>query len=137
MYVMLLLCAFGQCRLDFHPLGPQPVYSPYQPSCMTPAYYIVPGPEFVPLYSPWNVAVAELRARRAMQPKAIPTSLEWNTLTALEGAVATAKQSMVEADKDEKADCRHEYYQLRAELDSARLKVARDMHRRRRNGTEF
>jgi hypothetical protein len=140
--LLLSQCPNGQCFIGpvfANPIGVRIPVAYVPGGCCNPHRYIYPycGPMFVPLYSPWNAAVAELRVKRAQQPPARPTALEWSSLETLAAEVAAAKRLMIEADQDEKADCRKEYYALRHELEDARLKVARDMHRRRRNNTEF
>lgn len=79
----------------------------------------------------------ELRAARAAQPKAIPTSVEWSTLEGLREQMEFARENLIAAEQDEKAFYRERYNETKRLLERERLQVVRDMHRRRRNGTDY
>lgn len=48
-----------------------------------------------------------------------------------------ARENLIAAEQDEKAFYRERYNETKRLLERERLQVVRDMHRRRRNGTDY
>lgn len=119
--LVLLLATFGQS--SYGELAP--CYQPPRLYCW-----------YVPYRSPWNITVDNLRATKAAQPKALPTSEEWSHLEMIASVVDEAKEALYAAPRDQKAILREEYYETKRQLENARLKVCRDMQRRRRHGIQ-
>ena len=78
-----------------------------------------------------------VREALAARPRPRPTEYEWNEMKSLETMVVDAKQAMKSAPQAEKAAARRAYYDLRQQLSDHRLQLAKDIHRRSRNGTTY
>jgi hypothetical protein len=86
---------------------------------------------FVPLYSPWNETVNNVRAALAAKPKALPNSSEWASLQEADAAVSEAWTNLLNATKWQKAELREAYYTAKRARESLRQEVCFQMNRRR------
>lgn len=78
--------------------------------------------------------MADLRAARAAQPKALPNNIEWATLEGLREQMDLAWENLISVEKDEKPHYREIYDQTKRLLERERKLVVKNMHRRRRHG---
>lgn len=89
------------------------------------------------LPNPYQQTVNNVREALAARPRPRPTESEWHDMKSLETIVQDAKQAMKNAPLPEKAAARRIYYDLRQQLSDHRLQLAKDIHRRSRNGTTY
>ena len=91
----------------------------YPPATFTPRAVIVRPP------SPWNVAVAEMRAARASRPRS-PSPGTLSELQSLADEAASLWAILLEAGPDAKDAAREEYFAARQRLELARIAAARE-----------
>jgi len=95
-----------------------------------PPWVYVPPPVFYPLPSPWNAAVAELRARGNVRSRDRFETLPPSTaaeLRDLESRKAELYARLRAAPQAEKAELRAEWLRAREDLERARLLAARQL----------
>ena len=80
-----------------------------------------------PLYSPWNQAVAELRASGPIRPRAIAPD-DAAALQSLAGDVERLRGLLRDAEADDKAECRREYLESKDRLERARIRAIKHRH---------
>ena len=87
---------------------------------------------FPPMYSQWNAAVAELRARGPSRSRdlVLPTSTA-NVLQELELRRAEAYAALIAAPKAQKAELRRQLLVAGQELERARLLASKELYRGR------
>lgn len=85
---------------------------------------------FQSMYSPWNAAVADLRARGPSRSRDrwLPTSTA-NTLQELDLRRAEVYAALVAAPKAQKAELRRQWLVARQELERARFLAAKELYR--------
>lgn len=93
-------------------------------------WLLMPNPSmFVPLPSPWNVAVAQERAKRAARPRPTLSPGTQAHLQALAAEVEAAYQYLRNAPAEDKAEARKDWIRARDDLERARIKAARQLRR--------
>lgn len=85
---------------------------------------------FQPMYSPWNAAVAELRARgpSRSRDRVLPVSTT-NSLRDMDLRRAELYATLASAPKDKKAELRQQWIIARQELERARFLASKELSR--------
>ena len=125
--ILLSLTLLGQssCARVYNPVlvTTAPRSSPYWPYRNPIA--VLPPPVYKPV-SPWNIAVAQLRAQNAARKR----PLSQGTIYALQELAAEKERlwaALLESEPPDKDDARKQYLAVKKQLERARLLASREL----------